>query len=158
MPPLPSALLVPPAPPVPALVPTSSPKPPLPPSPPDPISPPRPLVPPAEDAGNDPRVVVHRGALLPPGPQDKARPPTTNLSRLTTVLTTTATTVIPPASTPTAWNTRYHAWSGSLPAPGSVGVRGSSPLSSTHPDCNLRSHIRVSLVSTITAHQAVERS
>jgi len=50
-----------------------------------------------------------------------------NLNRLTTVLTTTVTTVTPSASTSSAWNPCYGAWSGHLPAPGSVGVCGVSP-------------------------------
>jgi hypothetical protein len=50
---------------------------------------------------------------------------------LTTVLTTTVTTVAVPATPPTRPFAADLAWLLSLPAPGSVGVRGSSPLSST---------------------------
>src|SRR6516225_6580830 len=50
---------------------------------------------------------------------------------LTTILTTTVTTVAPPNTAPTAWTSCDRAWSRCLPATGSVGVRGSSPLSST---------------------------
>jgi hypothetical protein len=52
-------------------------------------------------------------------------------SELTTILTTTATTVAASTTSPTAQFLAYRAWSRPLPAPGSVGVRGSSPLSST---------------------------
>jgi hypothetical protein len=50
---------------------------------------------------------------------------------LTTVLTTTVTTVVVPATPPTGPFGADLAWLLRLPAPGSVGVRGSSPLSST---------------------------
>ena len=50
---------------------------------------------------------------------------------LTTVLTTTVTTVAVPATPPTRPFAADLAWLLRLPAPGSVGVRGSSPLSST---------------------------
>jgi hypothetical protein len=50
--------------------------------------------------------------------------------QMTTVLTT-VTTVGPSTTPPTAPKCTYRAWSRLLPAPGSVGVRGSSPLSST---------------------------
>ena|ERR1700737_5220191 len=50
---------------------------------------------------------------------------------LTTVLTTTPTTVAGPAPPPTRPYAAHLAWSLRLPVPGSVGVRGSSPLSST---------------------------
>jgi hypothetical protein len=51
--------------------------------------------------------------------------------QITTVLTTTLTTVAPSDTSATAPESTYRAWSRLLPAPGSVGVRGSSPLSST---------------------------
>src|ERR1700730_2188815 len=50
---------------------------------------------------------------------------------LTTVLTTTPTTVAGPAPPPTRPYAAHLAWSLRLPVPGSVGVRGSNPLSST---------------------------
>src|SRR5271167_2866996 len=50
---------------------------------------------------------------------------------LTTILTTTLTTVARPTTPTTARKRSYRAWSRIPPAPGSVGVRGSSPLSST---------------------------
>jgi hypothetical protein len=52
----------------------------------------------------------------------KARFRLPNLNRLTTVLTTTVTTVTPSASTSTAPNPCCRAWSGRLPAAGSVEV------------------------------------
>jgi hypothetical protein len=51
--------------------------------------------------------------------------------QMTTVLTTTVTTVGPATTPATAPRCTYRAWSRLLLAPGSVGVRGSSPLSST---------------------------
>ena len=50
---------------------------------------------------------------------------------LTTILTTTLTTVTPPNTPTTAEFWPYPACSGVMLDPGSVGVRGSSPLSST---------------------------
>ena len=49
----------------------------------------------------------------------------------TTILTTTVTTTTPLTTATTARNPCLRAWSRLPPAPGSVGVRGSSPLSST---------------------------
>jgi hypothetical protein len=51
--------------------------------------------------------------------------------QMTTGLTTTVTTVGPSTTSPTAPKCTYRAWPRLLPAPGSVAVRGSSPLSST---------------------------
>src|SRR5258708_11299418 len=53
------------------------------------------------------------------------------LPQITTVLTTTVTTDAPSGTSATAPESTYRAWSQLLPAPGSVGVRGSSTLSST---------------------------
>jgi hypothetical protein len=50
---------------------------------------------------------------------------------LTTILTTTVTTVAASTTSPTPQFAAYRDWSRLLLAPGSVGVRGSSPLSST---------------------------
>jgi hypothetical protein len=50
---------------------------------------------------------------------------------LTTDLTTTLTTVTRRTTPTTPLCASYFAWSHALPGPGSVGVRGSSPLSST---------------------------
>ena len=57
---------------------------------------------------------------------------TVGFAALTTNLTTTMTTAARPTTRRTAHPGSCSAWSLGSPGPGSVGVRGSSPLSSTH--------------------------
>ena len=91
---------------------------------------------------------------------------------MTTILTTTLTTAARPTTPTTAEKWSYRAWSGNPPGPGSVGVRGSSPLSSTRKTlgrrrlgCLLPESVRVHLsllcptvLAENTADAAVSRS
>lgn len=54
------------------------------------------------------------------------------------MLTTTVTTIASSTTTPTLPNRQHRACSRFLPGPGSVGVRGSRPLSSTKKDGGVR--------------------
>jgi hypothetical protein len=72
---------------------------------------------------------------------------------LTTVLTTRVTTVAVPATPPTRPFAADLAWLLRLPAPGSVGVGGSSPLSSTFraPNCPYSNQACAPVLSVLSA-------